>query len=367
MDLLGAYDEDDGSEAGSPPTDGGGEPGTAEGTAEEGHGDGGRGDLLNGVEHDAPFWTSGGVGGGTDYGHDHAAGPGLATEQLERLRGTGSMASGAPSDVSSPASQRGSDGIDWAKVPQSVAANGSIAGEGRDLPSAPPGPVDEVLRANVESLQAQRKQGKNINADLQDKKEFQNPGILERLVVDFKIMESGTNYGADLFTATFPKELYFDELNKQAARRDALHNATRMSIGFDKGGVQKPDYPRPVIQHVTGASNPQSALAAAAQAAKLAAAHSAGIAAVVSAHPPPAVGTDGPVKKRSKWDSAVPSTNAGVVVLPAGAPNVRPQLLGAPSSVGVGMLPGGARPLLLQQQILAQQQMMLQHQYSSKR
>lgn len=352
MDLLGEYDEEEDSNEGSPSSakssgqEAVEEPVSAGAFYVEGEPDG--------KSSPPPFWHG-------------AAGAVLPPGQLERLRGVGSNVSGAgtPSDMSSPASESGEVVFDVAQP--GAAANGSASTPGSaDLPAAPPGPVEEAVKANVAKLYASLKTGQNINSDLRDKKEFHNPGILERLVSEFKIKESGTNYNAEIFSPDYPRDLYFDALNQQAARRDALNRATRTSIGFDSGGVQKPDYPaRPTIQHAAGAastagSNQQSAVAVAAAATALAAAHGvAGGAGSSATHPPPtAAATEGPVKKKSKWDSAISNKNAAAAAPPAGAPPLRPPL---PPNASV---PSGLQPnaVLLQQQLLQQQILMRQQQ-----
>lgn len=350
MDLLGEYDEEEESDGVSPSS------ASVQGAVEE--------PVSSGVEGEPdgksspPFWHG-------------SVGAALPPGQVERLRRVGSQGSGAgtPSDMSSPASQNGELVFEVAQPGTAAKGRADNTPGSADLPAAPPGPVEEAVKANVAKLYAQLKTGSNINSDLRDKKEFQNPGILERLVSEFKIKQSGTNYNDEIFSPNYPTELYFDALNQQAARRDALNRATRTSIGFDAGGVQKPDYPaRPIIQHAassagaTGA-NHQSAVAVAAAATALAAAH--GVAAGTGSsatHPPAAAAADGPVKKKSKWDSAISSKNAAAAPLAVGAPPLRPPL--PPNASGGVTLPGGLQPssVLLQQQLLQQQLLMRQQQ-----
>jgi len=326
MDLLGEYDEEDegSEEQASPPAAGQ-------------DGDAAAGDAKPGAEPGALA--------------DAAAGAGLSVLQLERLRsGLSAAASdvGGPSDASSPASQHGEVPEDSAPARQPPAS----AGGGPELPPAPPGPVNESVMEGVAKLLAERKKGTNVNEQLRDKKEFHNPGILERLVKEFKIIESGTNYAPDLFSPVYDSDMYFDSLLRQAERRDALARATRTSISFDSGGVQQPEYPsRGSAPHVAA----PSAVSAAAAAAALAKAHGMAVSATQpAAQTVPSAASDGPVKKKSKWDTATKATSssAGVPLPP------------------VGVMPGGLRPgvlqqqqqLMMQQQLLQQQQQLLQQQ-----
>ena len=235
---------------------------------------------------------------------------------------------GAPSDASSPLEN-------VAQAPQPPAA---------ELPPAPPGPVSDTVMGGVEQLLAQRKKGINLNEQLQDKKEFHNPGILERLVSEFKIMESGTNYSADMFSPVNEcRELYFDSLKRQADRRDEQARGMRTSIGFESGGVQQPDYPARAVHAAGLITNAPSAVAAAAAAAALALAH--GVS-TISSQPAQTAHTaenDGPAKKKSKWDTATKASNSAP--LPP-----------------VGLMPGVPAVLLQQQQLLMMQYQQQQQQ-----
>ena len=378
MDLIGAYDDEDNDsdQQASPSHDvgrAGVDPDTVGKGTEEHEGDA--------ATQNGPFWSLSGQG--TDAGARlTAAVAGLSREKLERLRSGSPASLGVPSDVSSPASQHGSTNVDAAYVAHlEVPAGGTLARDSVTVPCAPPGPVSGGVMTKVEQLLAERKKGTNLNDQLRDKKEFHNPGILERLVSEFKIMESGTNYSPDLFNPEYPKELYYDSLAKQAHQRDAMSRATRTSIGFDSAGVQQPDFPaaaRPVVERVkSSTSNTQTTAAAASAAATLAKVHvaAANIASQPAANPTPAAGTDGaPVKKKSKWDSATKasSTAPPVHILTQPRPPMPP---GAPLPAGApgGMLPAALQPGLIQQQILQrqllmqQQQQLTQQQLASKR
>jgi hypothetical protein len=357
MDLLDEY-EDEGNESGD----------DAPSSGKEG---------SNGVQ-DSRAKGLGGQSPGGEYDSakqgesgNAASRSGASPDQLDLLLPKGNssrelllQASGVDgpfSGTSSPASQSGDTSIDWAQVPQSESGvNRTLPEGGLDLPPAPSGPVDEAVKAEVARLLEQRKKGSNINSDLQDKKEFHNPGILERLVSEFKIQESGTNYSHDIFSPIYPKELHYETLNRQAAERDRLNRATRTSIGFESGGIQKPDLPKQPDCPPRTITNQQSALTAAAAASALAAAHfSASGMAAAPAHPPPTTAADGPVKKKSKWDSASKAV-PGPAHLPAGVPVVHPQL-----SAAVGPIPGVLRPGQVGQvgqQLAAQQAVLMQQQ-----
>lgn len=66
------------------------------------------------------------------------------------------------------------------------------------LPEKPDGEVDEDVAKRVDHYMRLRGDDRpvKVNADLYDKKEFHNPGILEMLMSQYKIKETGTNYPA---------------------------------------------------------------------------------------------------------------------------------------------------------------------------
>jgi hypothetical protein len=322
MDLLDAYNEDGESSDSSPaPEDGAGS-----------------------ADSDAPARRDAEPTAAGAVGSESAASAGISSDVLERLRRAasppGSGVASAPSDQSSPAHGHAGEheGLGAAHPDDS----GPLVADGVDLPPPPPGRVDEAVQAGVDRMLAARTAGADLNRDLQDKKEFHNPGILERLVSDFKIVEHGTNYSTACFSADYPRELYYDYLARQAERRDALNRATRVSIGFESGGVQAP-----MIQNVGGIAQQSAVNAAAAAAAALAKSNGLPAGAQQAARSATAgVGAEGgPVKKKSKWENATSATSVG---LPSGMQQ-RPQV-----ATGV---PNPHQLLLMQQQLLLQQQM----------
>ena len=62
-----------------------------------------------------------------------------------------------------------------------------------------------------------------MNADLYDKKEFHNPGILEVLMATYNIDGYGSNYPKELFDpAGYSPNMFYDSLRRQAAIKEEM-------------------------------------------------------------------------------------------------------------------------------------------------
>ena len=159
MDLLGAYEEEDGSDA-SPAAQIGGQ--DAAGCSQ-----GGGGGDEHAVETEGEsslLDLLGGAGADDGGGALAAAAAGVHAGVLDRLKradSPGTPSGEAPSDLSSPASSvpHGETGLNECCTPAAQPSGGAGAdahGWGDvDLPAAPVGSVDAVVQANVERLAAQ--------------------------------------------------------------------------------------------------------------------------------------------------------------------------------------------------------------------
>ena len=99
--------------------------------------------------------------------------------------GSPSMHQSMPSDESTPNSPSRQSAFVAAAAPPEVV-----------LPEKPDGEVEKALAGRVERYMSMRgkPQPVFVNQDLYDKKEFHNPGILEMLMSQYRILEKGSNY-----------------------------------------------------------------------------------------------------------------------------------------------------------------------------
>mmetsp|Transcript_66380 Transcript_66380/g.157303 ORF Transcript_66380/g.157303 Transcript_66380/m.157303 type:complete len:366 (-) Transcript_66380:19-1116(-) len=151
------------------------------------------------------------------------------------------LAGAIPSDASSPNSpepmeprSNGSASLTADKPPARV-----------ELPPEPSGEIDPRMMVNVQRFTDARSKGKRVNADLYDKKEFHNPGVLEELVNKYNIKETGSNYPKELFDpavyADRLPQLFYDNLRRQQdtdARKREDAKAGRTAIDFSSGGKE---------------------------------------------------------------------------------------------------------------------------------
>lgn len=101
------------------------------------------------------------------------------------IHGSPSMHQSMPSDESTPNSPSRQSAFVAAAAPPEVV-----------LPEKPDGEVEKALAGRVERYMSMRgkPQPVFVNQDLYDKKEFHNPGILEMLMSQYRILEKGSNY-----------------------------------------------------------------------------------------------------------------------------------------------------------------------------
>merc|ERR1712004_540702 len=83
------------------------------------------------------------------------------------------------------------------------------------LPPEPPGRCSKQLQDKIDKLMKKSRVGYNLNQSIQNRKDFRNPGIYEKLIQFCKIDEKGTNYPPELFDPSiWGPESFYDELAK---------------------------------------------------------------------------------------------------------------------------------------------------------
>ncbi|XP_050409284.1 SAP30-binding protein isoform X2 [Patella vulgata] len=84
------------------------------------------------------------------------------------------------------------------------------------LPPEPPGKCTKTLQDKISSLyEKMRRDGLNLNATIQRRKDFRNPSIYEKLIDFCGIDSHGSNFPAEIYNPyLWSKESYYDELDK---------------------------------------------------------------------------------------------------------------------------------------------------------
>ncbi|KAG7507608.1 SAP30-binding protein isoform X2 [Solea senegalensis] len=150
------------------------------------------------------------------------------------------------------------------------------------IPPEPPGRCSSQLQEKIHKLYERKLHGDfDINNHIQQKKEFRNPSIYEKLIQFCGIDELGTNYPKDMFDPHgWSEDSYYESLAKaQKVEMDKLEKAKkeRTKIEFVTG-TKKGANPSNTSASTT--SNSTNTTATEAQ------------------------------KRKSKWDSAIPVTLA---------------------------------------------------------
>ncbi|NWT70952.1 S30BP protein, partial [Prunella himalayana] len=108
------------------------------------------------------------------------------------------------------------------------------------IPPEPPGRCSNQLQDKIEKLYERKmKEGMDMNYIIQNKKEFRNPSIYEKLIQFCSIDEIGTNYPKDMFDPhSWSEDSYYEALAKA------------QNIEMDK--LKKAKKERAKVQFVTG-------------------------------------------------------------------------------------------------------------------
>ncbi|NWT91918.1 S30BP protein, partial [Urocynchramus pylzowi] len=108
------------------------------------------------------------------------------------------------------------------------------------IPPEPPGRCSNQLQDKIKKLyEWKMKEGMDLNYIIQNKKEFRNPSIYEKLIQFCSIDEIGTNYPKDMFDPhSWSEDSYYEALAKaQNTEMDKLRKAKkeRTKIEFVTG------------------------------------------------------------------------------------------------------------------------------------
>ncbi|NXT16450.1 S30BP protein, partial [Prunella fulvescens] len=108
------------------------------------------------------------------------------------------------------------------------------------IPPEPPGRCSNQLQDKIQKLYERKmKEGMDMNYIIQNKKEFRNPSIYEKLIQFCSIDEIGTNYPKDMFDPhSWSEDSYYEALAKA------------QNIEMDK--LKKAKKERAKVQFVTG-------------------------------------------------------------------------------------------------------------------
>eukprot|EP00271_Cylindrocystis_brebissonii_P022011 TRINITY_DN8222_c0_g1_i2.p1 TRINITY_DN8222_c0_g1~~TRINITY_DN8222_c0_g1_i2.p1 ORF type:complete len:524 (-),score=147.26 TRINITY_DN8222_c0_g1_i2:112-1683(-) len=173
------------------------------------------------------------------------------------------------------------------------------------LPPRPPGSCSIELQAKFTKFLELKRQGQKFNDALRMSKGYRNPDLMQQLVEKMGIDEIGSCFPKSIFDPHgLNKNDYFDKLVLQQRRDSERKEQERKTCGvveFQRGGVQLPPKPGPVVQLLsstgTGAGLSRGMGAAGGSSGTTSADRVA----------------RGGEKKRSKWDRTDAATAAPVV------------------------------------------------------
>ncbi|KAK1163862.1 SAP30-binding protein-like isoform X2 [Acipenser oxyrinchus oxyrinchus] len=153
------------------------------------------------------------------------------------------------------------------------------------IPPEPPGRCSNNLQEKIQKLYERKLHGDiDTNSHIQNKKEFRNPSIYEKLIQYCGIDELGTNYPKDMFDPHgWSEDSYYEALAKA------------QKVEMDK--LEKAKKERTKIEFVTGTKKGTTTNAAA-----------------TTTSTASTTAADAQ-KRKSKWDSAVPVTLAQPTIL----------------------------------------------------
>lgn len=114
------------------------------------------------------------------------------------------------------------------------------------LPPEPPGKCSAALQEKIARLYERKlRDGKDMNASIQMRKDFRNPSIYEKLISYCSIDEMGTNYPPELYDPhSWSADSYYEELSKrQKEEMDKREKEKRTKVEFMSGTAKKPEQP----------------------------------------------------------------------------------------------------------------------------
>lgn len=111
------------------------------------------------------------------------------------------------------------------------------------LPSEPPGRCSQNLQDKIARLYERKlRDGKDMNASIQMRKDFRNPSIYEKLISYCGIDEMGTNYPPEVYDPhCWGPGSYYEELSKrQKEEMDKREKEKKTKVEFITGTAKKP-------------------------------------------------------------------------------------------------------------------------------
>ncbi|XP_075920650.1 SAP30-binding protein isoform X1 [Petromyzon marinus] len=172
------------------------------------------------------------------------------------------------------------------------------------LPPEPIGRCSNQLQEKIVRLYERKvHQGIDLNVVIQQKKEFRNPSIYEKLIQFCGIDELGTNYPKDIF-------------DPHGWAEDSYYEALAKSQKLEMEKLERAKKERTKIEFVTGLRKPVTMATAATTTTGATTATTGGTT------------TTEPLRRRSKWDSAVPMATTALGV--GAASGLPPPPLGHP-------------------------------------
>ena len=128
--------------------------------------------------------------------------------------------------------------------PGELISDGEADSWGVTIPPEPSGQCPVELQEKINKLHRKMESGVNMNEVIQQRKDFRNPSIYEKLIQFCSINELATNYPADRFDPfKWDKDSYYEELAKvQKIEMDKLEKARKekTKIEIVTGTVKRP-------------------------------------------------------------------------------------------------------------------------------
>ncbi|KAG4071435.1 hypothetical protein HA402_011589 [Bradysia odoriphaga] len=118
------------------------------------------------------------------------------------------------------------------KADKNKARIDQFAEYGFSLPAEPKGKCPQELQDKITNMHEKMKSGMDMNKLIQERKEFRNPSIYEKLIQYCDIDELGTNYPPEIYDPLqWGKESFFEELAKtQKAEMEKREKDKRENI-----------------------------------------------------------------------------------------------------------------------------------------
>lgn len=120
----------------------------------------------------------------------------------------------------------------------------SLGPNGVFLPPEPPGRCAPALQEKIARLYERKvRDGRDMNASIQMRKDFRNPSIYEKLIAYCGIDELGTNYPPETYDPhSWGPDSYYEELSRrQKEEMDKREREKKTKVEFLTGTAKKPE------------------------------------------------------------------------------------------------------------------------------